>query len=148
MPCQIILSLLALKWMCVLLPQWFIVRWTMKDLEEQCVDMKRFPTGKKFCGNFKDVAVRLWGGWKQKDSHTVAGKIVAMTKKKHIIVAQSFIWRSWRIWGRQCICRGLRRGQTRPWLCTCSHVDPDPWRSLQTTRWLSSPRHPTLQIWS
>jgi hypothetical protein len=63
----------------------------------------------------------------------------------------SFTWRSWSVWGRQCEGRGLRAGETRPGCCTTTthmltrrSLSENFWRS---TRRLSSPNHPTLQIW-
>jgi hypothetical protein len=63
----------------------------------------------------------------------------------------SFTWRSWSVWGRQCEGRGLKGGETRPGFCTTTtHLHAR--RSLsvnfwQSTRPLSSPNRPTLQIW-
>jgi hypothetical protein len=63
----------------------------------------------------------------------------------------SFTWRSWSVWGRQSEGRGLRGGETRPGCCTmtthlltCCSSSVNFWRS---TRLLSSPNRPILQIW-
>ena len=61
------------------------------------------------------------------------GRVLFIMSLFHVVrqSINSFTWRSWSVWGKQCEGRGLRRGQkdldAAPWQCTSPRVASYPW---------------------